>query len=119
MISSPTLSPEHLVFTLGLHLTYTSSHTLSAAVHKYDDVCLGDFGFEQGGFEWAGLTTLPLKANAAQDQKRQAVKRWGGIGGIAALPKRGGGSRPIRVWAPCTTPNRAPTNDTVFMNSST
>ncbi len=92
---------------------------LSAAVHNYGDVCLGDFDLEQGGFEWAGFKTLTLKANAAQGQKRQAAKRWGGIGGIAALPKRGGGSRPIRVRVPCTTPNGAPTNVTVIVNSST
>ena len=42
-----------------------------------------------GGRVVPGQEALRASTNAAQRQKRPVPKRWGGIGGIAALRRRG------------------------------
>ncbi len=95
------------------------SFELSARTRKYDHVCRGDFGCRGRRSGRARLEPLLDSNNAAQRRKCPVPKGWGGIGGIAALPKRGRGHRPFRVRAPCTTPNGAPTYVALFASSST
>ncbi len=59
---------------------------LSAAVHNYGDVCLGDFDLEQGGFEWAGFNHPDTQSERRSRPKapgRKAVGRHWGYCGVA------------------------------------
>ena len=49
----------------------------------------------------------------------RSLKGWGGIGGIAALRRRGKPARDVRRRRTLHYPNGAPTYITVFANSST